>query len=87
VILRSEPRPPQYDDTNPPEGWSAQRNRREPIPFAVAGDSGTMVVDKDSKRPVGMLIAGSVLDGRYVMTPIQTLARFWKAECFVLLRA
>ncbi|HVF59148.1 MAG TPA: hypothetical protein VNJ70_04980 [Thermoanaerobaculia bacterium] len=49
-------------------------------PFAVPGDSGTIIVDKDSKSPLGMLIAGSVLDGRYVMTPIDALIKKWEGR-------
>jgi len=61
-------------------------HKRPTIPFAVPGDSGTMVVYKESKRPLGMLIAGSILDGRYVVTPFNALEKFWEAEDFVLLR-
>jgi hypothetical protein len=85
AILRTVPTPDPPKDTNPPDDWSAKND--EKTPFAVAGDSGTMVVDRESRRPVGMLIAGSVLDGRYVMTPIQSIAKFWEDKCFVLLRA
>lgn len=62
-------------------------NNSPDTPFAVAGDSGTLVVNQESKRPVGMLIAGSILDGRYVMTPILSLWNYWKDRKFVLLRA
>lgn len=62
-------------------------NNSPETPFAVAGDSGTMVVDKDSKRPVGMLVAGSILDGRYVMTPISAIWDYWETNNFVLRRA
>lgn len=55
-------------------------------PFAVPGDSGTMVVEKESKRPLGMLIAGSVLDGSYVMTPFAMLRKYWEEKDLVLLR-
>jgi hypothetical protein len=53
-------------------------------PFAVPGDSGTIVVEKKTKRPVGMLIAGSVLDGRYVVTPFESLKQFF--DKFMLVR-
>lgn len=53
--------------------------------FAVPGDSGTMVVESGSRRPIGMLIAGSVLDGLYVMTPISALRQFWEDRDLVFL--
>jgi hypothetical protein len=56
-------------------------------PFAVPGDSGTMVVEKRTKRPVGMLIAGSVLDGRYVVTPFSAIQKFFDSKRLVMQRA
>jgi hypothetical protein len=59
-----------------------------PIPsFAVPGDSGTMVVDYETQKPLGMLIAGSILDGKYVMTPLKELECYWKKLGYVFLRA
>lgn len=53
--------------------------------FALPGDSGTMVVVADTTHtPVGMLIAGSILSGRYVMTPFSALRDFWSEGRFVL---
>lgn len=74
------------EGTNPPVDWSAKKQQVSRTPFAIPGDSGTMVVERDSRRPVGMLIAGSVLDGRYVMTPFRTIQRFWKDKDLVLQR-
>lgn len=56
------------------------------IPFAVAGDSGTMVVDSETKRPIGMLIAGDIIAGRYVVTPFAPIQRYWSRFGLVLLR-
>ena len=75
------------DSTDPPRERTCRPSQSFRLPFAVPGDSGTMVVDAESKRPVGMLIAGSVLDGRYVMTPIHALWEFWTDEGLVLARA
>jgi hypothetical protein len=59
-----------------------------PTPFAVPGDSGSMVVCKHTREPVGMLIAGSVLDGRYVVTPFEAIQKVWRTEGdLVMLRA
>jgi hypothetical protein len=55
--------------------------------FAIPGDSGTMVVDYKTRQPLGMLIAGSLLDGKYVMTPIRALWDYWTGKQLVLLRA
>jgi hypothetical protein len=85
VILGPE-REKLLEGTDPPENWSAQRYRDSYIAFAVPGDSGTMVVERESRRPVGMLIAGSVLDGRYVMTPIRSIQNFWKKKELILRR-
>lgn len=64
-------------------------NNSKATPFAISGDSGSLVVEQETKRPVGMLIAGSVLEGRYIMTPIRTLYRFWTRPKLdlILLRA
>jgi len=86
VILSTVPDKPIYS-TDPPPDWSAEKSRTYKTPFAVPGDSGTMVVDKESRRPLGMLIAGSILDGRYVMTPIQPIWNFWKDKGLILRRA
>ncbi len=56
-------------------------------PFAVPGDSGTMVVDKMSRRPIGMLIAGSILNGLYVVTPFPKIQKFWEDRNLIMLRA
>jgi hypothetical protein len=56
------------------------------IPFAVAGDSGTMVVDSETKRPIGMLIAGDIIAGRYVVTPFAPIQKYWSRFGLVLLR-
>lgn len=53
---------------------SLPRNSIE-TPFAVPGDSGAMVVVKETKMPVGMLIAGSLLSGRYVVTPFKEIKK------------
>jgi hypothetical protein len=83
VILQVAGAPISPERTAPPAGWSAQIG----IPtFAVPGDSGTMIVDQKSKRPVGMLIAGSILDGLYVMTPIRAIWKFWQEKDLVFLR-
>jgi hypothetical protein len=74
------------DSTDPPPPDPCRPSRSFKGPFAVPGDSGTMVVDEKTKQPVGMLIAGSVLDGRYVMTPIKPLWDFWTGEGLVLTR-
>jgi len=74
------------ENTDPPDGWSARRHRDSQSAFAIPGDSGTMVVERESRRPVGMLIAGSVLDGRYVMTPFRTIQNFWLKHDLVLRR-
>lgn len=71
--------------TDPPKNWSAKEQEVSQFAFAIPGDSGTMVVERESRRPVGMLIAGSVLDGRYVMTPFRTIQKFWE-ECDLVLR-
>lgn len=62
-------------------------NNSSDTPFGVAGDSGTMVIHQETRRPVGMLIAGSILDGKYVMTPISTIYKYWTKLNLVLLRA
>ena len=54
--------------------------------FAAPGDSGTMIVDYETKAPVGMLIAGSVLTGYYVMTPIKTLKKYWETKGLIFRR-
>jgi hypothetical protein len=46
-----------------------------------------MVVECETKRPVGMLIAGSILKGEYVMTPIRAISEYWKKKGYVFLRA
>jgi hypothetical protein len=56
-------------------------------PFAVPGDSGTIVVDVATKRPVGMLIAGSVLDRLYVVTPFEKIKAFFDGIGLVRQRA
>jgi hypothetical protein len=68
------------------EGYHGGPYNPPGTPFAVPGDSGTMVVDAESKQPVGMLIAGSVLDDLYVMTPFRALDAFWAKYGLVLLR-
>lgn len=75
VILKTQP---------PDESRSKTRPRIDS--FAGSGDSGSIVVDRDSKRPLGMLIAGSVLDGRYVMTPFGSIAEFWEKYNLVFIR-
>jgi hypothetical protein len=75
------------ESTDPPEDWYPKETSHCKGPFAVPGDSGTMIVDQETRRPLGMLIAGSVLDGRYVMTPIQPLKEFWERKSLILLRA
>jgi hypothetical protein len=86
VILR------EVKDPAPSDAYESKRRnsicyKRKPASFAVPGDSGTMVVDRYSKVPLGMLVAGSVLDGRYVMTPIRAIRRYWEKKGLVLLRA
>lgn len=85
VILRLE-HEKLLESTDPPSDWSAKRHQDSQTPFALPGDSGTMVVERHSKRPVGMLIAGSVLDGRYVMTPFKTIHDFWQQKYDLVLR-
>jgi len=46
-----------------------------------------MVVDKQTKRPVGMLIAGSILNGLYVMTPFETIQARLEKMRLVMSRA
>lgn len=46
-------------------------------PFAMPGDSGSLVVDADG-RPVGMLMAGSVRHDFFFLNPIHDLQKFWK---------
>jgi hypothetical protein len=75
------------ESTDPQEDWYPREKSHCEGPFAVPGDSGTMIVEKESRRPLGMLIAGSILDGRYVMTPIQPLKEFWEDKNLILLRA
>jgi hypothetical protein len=75
------------ETSGPPPNWSPPKSTTYDGPFAVPGDSGTIVVDRESRRPVGMLIAGSVLDGLYVMTPIGKLLEFWTRKELVLVRA
>jgi hypothetical protein len=86
LLSQTAPYKPLYS-TDPPANWPEGDRRRFEAPFAVPGDSGTMVVDQESRRPLGMLIAGSILDGRYVMTPIKPLWNFWKRKGLLLLRA
>jgi hypothetical protein len=78
-------------DPKPRDVYESQRRGTcyggKPVSFAVPGDSGTMVVDRYSKVPVGMLIGGSVLDGKYVMTPIHEIWKRWERRHLVLLRA
>lgn len=77
-----------YEQTPPQQKATKELPGNPPrTPFGVAGDSGSMVVDSNSKRPVGMLIAGSILDGRYVMTPISAISDYWNELNLVLLRA
>ncbi|HEX4953703.1 MAG TPA: hypothetical protein VF017_09960 [Thermoanaerobaculia bacterium] len=54
--------------------------------FAGPGDSGAMVVDRETREPLGMVIGGSVLGGFAVMTPIWTLRKFWERRGLVFLR-
>lgn len=86
IILsqRAESRPGTTQETDPPQVWSAAKNRQSRVPFAVPGDSGSLVVTKESRRPVGMLVAGSILDGRYVVTPFPRLKAFWEKQGLVL---
>jgi len=88
VILQEELDP---DCTNVPEAREANQasftKKLQITSFAVPGDSGAMVVDRYSKQPLGMLIAGSVLDGLYVMTPICDLWKYWSKRDLILLRA
>jgi hypothetical protein len=76
-------------DLSPCESREAENLPRNPAgtPFAVPGDSGTLVVEKDTKRPVGMVIAGSVLDGAYVMTPFEDIKNFFDQRGLVMQRA
>jgi len=62
-------------------------NVQEDPPFAVPGDSGTIVVASDTHQPLGMLIAGSVLDGLYVVTPFQRIEDFFTCHGLVRMRA
>lgn len=62
------------------------RNQRG-TPFAVPGDSGTIVVDVATRKPLGMLIAGSVLDRFYVVTPFKQINRFFDEIGLVRQRA
>jgi hypothetical protein len=87
VILSSTMPYEPLHGTDPPPDWSARKSQPYKGPFAVPGDSGTMVVDEKSKRPLGMLIAGSILDGRYVMTPIRKIYKFWTKRDLIFLRA
>jgi hypothetical protein len=87
VILSSSAPFEPLQSTDPPPDWSAKRCRPRETPFAVPGDSGTMIVDASSRRPLGMLVAGSILDGRYVMTPIEPLQNFWADKGLIFRRA
>lgn len=87
VILSSKGPYEPLNNTDPPPTWSAGKRRPYEGPFAVPGDSGTMVVDQKTRKPLGMLIAGSILDGRYVMTPIHYLYEFWTERGLIFLRA
>jgi hypothetical protein len=87
VILSSTVSYEPLYSTDPPLDWSTEKSKPYKAPFAVPGDSGTMVVDQESRRPLGMLIAGSILDGRYVMTPIKPIHKFWTEKDLILLRA
>lgn len=88
IILsqKAESRPGTSQETDPPKDWSAAKNRQSRVPFAVPGDSGSLVVVKESRKPVGMLVAGSILDGRYVVTPFSKLQEFWEKQDLVLRR-
>ena len=74
------------DPRKPPRKLDFPRNALE-TPFAVPGDSGTMVVDKATRRPIGMLIAGSILNGLYVVTPFRKIEKFWQERDLIMLRA
>jgi len=69
-----------------PREATCARNSPE-TPFAVPGDSGTMVVDSETKTPLGMLIAGSILDGLYVVTPFSIIKEFFDERKLVMMRA
>lgn len=78
VILRS--------DKSPKSEEAVAKNGPRSDAFAVSGDSGTLVVDRDSRKPLGMLIGGSILDGTYVMTPFSALEKYWLREDLVFVR-
>jgi hypothetical protein len=69
------------------KGANASYPKAPKASFAVPGDSGTMVVDHATRLPLGMLIAGSILDGKYVMTPLPEISHFWKKKGLTFLRA
>lgn len=60
-----------FDEAN---GW-VQRP-----PFALPGDSGSVVVDAQDGRPIGMLMAGSVRDNFYFLNPIMSLRDYWMGQ-------
>lgn len=55
-------------------------------PFALPGDSGSLVVDAADRRPIGLLMAGSVRKNYYFLNPIQALQEFWGKEDLVQVR-
>lgn len=56
-------------------------------PFALPGDSGSLVVDDADRRPVGMLMAGSVRDNYYFLNPIMELQEYWSKNSAELVQA
>ncbi len=48
--------------------------------FAQLGDSGSVVVTADKREFVGMLIAGSVVDGFFIVTPAAALEKYWVSK-------
>ena len=77
IILRDLRNPSKFKYPTNPKG----------TPFAVPGDSGTIVVDEATRQPIGMLIAGSVLDGRYVVTPFEKIEEFFTKLGLIRMRA
>ncbi len=69
-----------------PTRVSASQNSSLKFAFAAAGDSGTIVVEKKTKAPIGMLVAGSILSGMYLVTPIGALKEFWEKEELIFRR-
>lgn len=56
-------------------------------PFALPGDSGSLVVHEDDNRPIGMVMAGSVRDNYYFLNPITALEKYWSSKNLVPAKA